>query len=69
MNAHFPQNELARAEAYGIGKLQISVCIPCSSSVDKSMLDNMQMCTLRCFFLRTMLHDLKPQSTAVWYQN
>jgi hypothetical protein len=25
MNAHFPQNELARAEAYGIGKLQVSI--------------------------------------------
>ena len=52
MNAHFPQNELARAEAYGIGKLQISVCIPCSSSVDKSMLDNMQMCTFKMFLFK-----------------
>ena len=66
MNAHFPQNELARAEAYGIGKLHVGVqcihvsmymyactCIPAHCQLVNACL----IC--KCMYSMIM-HDLKP---------
>ena len=65
MNAHFPQNELARAEAYGIGKLHVGVqcirvcmyactCIPAHCQLVNACL----IC--KCIMYSMIMHDLKP---------